>query len=105
MLASLSRYGATLWDTVTWSEIHTFDITLRQVGNIAFSPDGKTIVMANDDPEVRLWDTGTGALLGSLTGHRSGISCAAFLPDGKTLISGSLDGTMLLWDTSAISSR
>ena len=50
----------------------------------AFSPDGKTIVVASNDNMIRLWDAGTGRPLGSPIGCPCG-SAPEFSPDGRTI--------------------
>src|SRR5262249_22194158 len=61
---------------------------LRYQGNanaVAFSPDGKTVVVAGDDQTIRLWDRATSKEVRSLNGHRGPVTALALSPDGKTL--------------------
>jgi WD40 repeat protein len=66
----------------------------RSVGAAAFSPDGRTLAVA--DGAVRLWDVAARRPLGDPLGHH--ILSAAFSPDGHTLASAGDDGTVRLWD-------
>src|SRR5262249_52843929 len=52
---------------------------------LAFSPDGKTLVVGTNDRPIELWDVASGHNIGSLRGHRSGVMSLAFSPDGRTL--------------------
>ena len=72
------------------------------VDNVAFSPNGATLVSVNHDffhgdNTIRLWDASSGDYLQTLAGHTGGVNSVAFSPDGLTLASGSEDGTVLLW--------
>ncbi len=71
-------------------------------GTIAFpalSPDGRTLAVCGDRPEVQLWDLTTGKQGLTLRGHGDGvIDAATFSHDGKTLATASTDGSVKLWN-------
>jgi len=103
-----------LWDVETGAELRWFgeqiseearlerrrsSSSARGVTDVAFSPDGRTVIMANFNKPAELWDVATGSLIQQFTGHTYGISVLAFSPDGRLLVTGSSgDGTTLLYD-------
>jgi WD40 repeat protein len=65
--------------------------------NIAFSPDGKTVLTGSYDRTARLWDI-NGNLLQTLRGHIYPVLSVAFSHDGGLLLTGSSDFSARLWD-------
>lgn len=51
--------------------------------SVAFSPDGKLVVLGSHDNTVRVWDVVTGAELQTLKGHLGPVWSVAFSPDGN----------------------
>jgi WD40 repeat protein/tRNA A-37 threonylcarbamoyl transferase component Bud32 len=70
-----------------------------RVNQVAFSPDGRTILTSSSDHTARLWDAATRRQLFILRGHTAEVHAAVFSPDGKTILTGSADRTAKLWDT------
>jgi hypothetical protein len=70
---------------------------LSRGGRIYISPDGKTLIQA-DDPS-RVVELLSGDLVGTIpAGHRGDETALAFSADGKLLATGGSDGTALVWD-------
>jgi eukaryotic-like serine/threonine-protein kinase len=65
-----------------------------RVIDLAFTPDGRTLVMGGTDSQIHLWHVRPNAL----AGHKKEIWSLAFSPDGKSLASGADDHTVKLWD-------
>jgi WD40 repeat protein len=69
---------------------------------IAFSPDGRYLVVAGDDGVLRMWarDGKAAARLrpiGELRGHKGPVWAIAVSPDGNHIASGSSDGSRISW--------
>ena len=69
---------------------------------IEFTPDGRTIVTADDGGELFVWDVERGAIAQRLAGHHSGIDGLDITGDGRTLITASIDTRAILWDIAEI---
>jgi len=67
------------------------------VKEIAVSPDGKTLAVAEYNRTVRLWDISTRTSFADLV-HPNFVTSLAFSPNGKTVISGCDDRIARLWD-------
>jgi len=93
-----------IWDVAERSRIVTRRInagvpdTEEGLGyTLAFSPDGRLLATAGDDPLVRLWDVRTGRVVRELEQNVGEVLRLEFSPDGRTLaISGKPD--VSLWD-------
>jgi len=68
------------------------------VFQVAFSPDGKTILTRGDDNTARLWDVATGRPIGQPMVNEGDIRSAAFNLDGSTILAGCSDNGARLWD-------
>jgi WD40 repeat protein len=62
------------------------------IRDLAFSPDGKTLVTAGNDKTARLWDVATGRPIGAALKHRGAVRAAVFSPDGKGVLTAGDDG-------------
>ena len=68
------------------------------VNSVAFSPEGKYVLMGSTDKTAKLWETATGVELHTFSGHTDWVNSVAFSPDGKYVLTGSTDTTAKLWD-------
>jgi WD40 repeat protein len=67
--------------------------------NMAFSPDGRTLVTADDGGVVIEWDVASGEIRERLAAHEDGdFTALAIGPDGRTLYTASTDARMAMWD-------
>ncbi|MEV6331298.1 WD40 repeat domain-containing protein [Streptomyces sp. NPDC051909] len=72
----------------------------RDVTSLAFSPDGQTLVVADNARTVRLWNFADPADVKgrpSLPVPPSSVRGLTFTPDGRTLAAGTETGPVMLW--------
>ena len=96
-LASASWNGVWLWDVATQTPIAT--LRGNEVYSVAFSPDGKSLLLGSFAGSASLWDLGTRRSTATLVGHIAEVHSVAFAPDGTPLVTGGREGA-LLWDVS-----
>ncbi len=87
-LATSKKNKACIWSVdVSWPSLEkVIEGHTENVNDVAWSPDGKTLVTGSDDKTVRLWDPATGSEVRKLD-HQEAVRCVAWSPDGKTLVS------------------
>jgi WD40 repeat protein len=73
-------------------------------GNLAFSPDGRTIAGGVME-SVCLWDTNTGKMVSRIEGHSDRVNSVGFGPDGRTLLSCGDDLQVYLWSLKKVKTR
>lgn len=69
------------------------------VFDIAWAPNGQTLVSSSSKGIIFLWDVKTGRQIWSLEGHTEQVTCISFSCDGHLLASRSYDHTVRLWRT------
>jgi WD40 repeat protein/tRNA A-37 threonylcarbamoyl transferase component Bud32 len=93
-------YSLRLWDVKTGQNLQTFSGHTGSIWDVAFLPDGKSLVSASADGTVRRWDVDTGQEIQRLD-HPMTVPSLALSADGCRLVTGCHDGKMRLWDLAA----
>jgi WD40 repeat protein len=75
----------------------------RQWGALAFTPDGKTLIAADDRTNVFIWDVATGKELRKFNAHRGRIFSISTTADGTMFATASEDCTVMLWRLKGLS--
>jgi WD40 repeat protein len=89
--------GATIWSLpFTGGPLRELARYGERLKTIVWSPDGRTIAIGGDRPEILLVDAATGAAA-ELRGHTDAIYTLAFTRDGTQLLSASDDATARVW--------
>lgn len=70
-----------------------------RIMTVAFTPDGRRLVTAGWDQQVKIWDSSTGQEALTLRGHRGVVTSVAVSTDGKRIASVSEDETVRVWST------
>jgi WD40 repeat protein/ABC-type branched-subunit amino acid transport system substrate-binding protein/DNA-binding SARP family transcriptional activator len=68
---------------------------------VAFSPDGKRLVTANEDGTASVVDLTTGQLRMVLRGHAAAVNAVAFSPNGNLIATAGDDHTARVWDATS----
>lgn len=92
--------GIKLWDIVSGKKIPE-DLrvdTADPASVVAFSPDGKLLVIGYEQGDLKILDSETKSELATLKGHERSLTNLAFSPDSKLLVSASEDKRIQLWD-------
>ena len=69
--------------------------------DVAFSPDGRTLLSASADATLKLWDTVDGREPRTFQGHSQEVLSVAVSPNGQLAVSGGMDKTVRVWDMSS----
>jgi WD40 repeat protein len=86
-----------LWDTATWRLVGQTSTFSAPVTAVAFSPDGKTLAVGQDDGTIHLTGLPQALALGSPLAVGSDVQRVAFDHDGTRLLTGSSVGAQW-WD-------
>jgi WD40 repeat protein len=84
--------------TNIWGTNVVTAFTGNVITSIAFSPDGKRLVTASFEHNVRVWEIPSGRPIMVLSGHTNWIESVAFSLDGSMIVSGGKDHTVRIWD-------
>jgi WD40 repeat protein len=92
LVLTTSRDAAQLWDTASGQEIRRFEG--KDISSVAFSPDGKFVLIGSSDGTSKVGETATGLSLVTLISFRNG-GWAVVGPEGR-FDTNDLDGNAAL---------
>ena len=98
-LALATQSGLALWDLENHRVV--WDVSLKDVTVLTFSPDGRFIVTGGDDRLVVFHNSTDGTVHHRLAGHRGRVRHLAFSPNNRTLASSDNTGVIKLWSIDA----
>jgi WD40 repeat protein len=99
-----------LWDVATGKQLHTLSGNGLKIRDLAFTPDGRTLLSGSEDFTLRLFDVATGKQIKLIPTGDDKPGVVAITPDGKTIASGNNNSpgsegqagdpmnTLQLWD-------
>ncbi|MBI1313724.1 PQQ-binding-like beta-propeller repeat protein [bacterium] len=68
------------------------------VYDVAWLPNGQSLVSASFDQTLKLWDVPSSTVLRTMDGHTGIVLCVAVSPDGTLIASGASDSSIRLWE-------
>jgi serine/threonine protein kinase/WD40 repeat protein len=74
------------------------EMRLEEAGSVAWSPDGKSLVIPGSGSKIVIWDAATGQRKVVLEGANDGGMAAGFDPSGTLVLSNGWAGRLRLWD-------
>jgi WD40 repeat protein len=76
----------------------TLEYNRGQITDLAYSPDGKYLAVADTDRKVLVYDAATGDLkFNQWVFHSARVNCVAWAPDSLHAVSGGLDRDVYVW--------
>jgi WD40 repeat protein len=100
VVVSLHDKSVRYFDTSTWKEIGRLTGLNNYWGDLDFSPDGKTAVLAETGPDIYLVDLETGERFETIFASEKMAYGPRFTPDGKHFLVYDLDSWSLkMWQT------
>uniref|UniRef100_A0A7S1LKT8 Guanine nucleotide-binding protein subunit beta-like protein n=1 Tax=Neobodo designis TaxID=312471 RepID=A0A7S1LKT8_NEODS len=87
-----------LWDTTTYSLLHTLEDLAGEVEFLLWHPSSKVLLGGGADAQCLLWNVAKGAVAQYFVGHRGPVTCGAWAMDVKKVLTGSNDGTLMLFN-------
>jgi WD40 repeat protein len=85
-----------VWDAASAATV-AHETTWGNISAVAISPDGRRLLIGDENSDLHLWDIDAKRKLAVLGHHRRPVTSVAISPDGKTAFSSSRDQTVRGW--------
>jgi WD40 repeat protein len=97
-LATAEGGGVRVWEIESEELLYHSAGRRGDVAHLTYSPDGKTLVAANQDGAFQLWDADTGKRRGVYRGPKCNPAGLAFVDEDKITALGVVNQVLCLWD-------
>ena len=89
---------ATVWSLADGKVLHVYkdDLAFR-IPDVAFSPDGNQLAIAEMAMKGTLWDVAAWEMKATLTGHEGPLSLVAYSSDGTLIATAAQEYTVRIW--------
>ncbi|QDU49139.1 WD40 repeat domain-containing protein [Gimesia panareensis] len=92
-----------LWDVETGKSLGDAFQHQDSILDLAFSPDGKSVITSSADQTAMIWDFATRRPVAGPLKHEGFVSAVAFSPDGKFVLTACSDQTVRIWEVATLS--
>lgn len=92
-----------LWDVETGKSLGDAFQHQDSILDLAFSPDGKSVITGSADQTAMIWDFATRRPVAGPLKHEGFVSAVAFSPDGKFVLTVCFDQTVRIWEVATLS--
>jgi WD40 repeat protein len=94
---------ANLWDSKAFFKVPPKLMGHRdRITATGFLKEGRQVITASDDGEVKIWDIANGDRIVPLRYHVKEIGAVTFSTDGKLFATGDWDGEIAIWETNPL---
>jgi WD40 repeat protein len=97
-LAATCGQALLVWDVTTGATLVHHKIDHQHFKDVAFTPDGRFLLLARNDKTVRVWNTQTWREQAAFDWDIGAIVSVAVAPDGMRAAAGGEKGKIVVWD-------
>jgi WD40 repeat protein len=97
-LAAACEQSLLVWEVTTGAKLVHHKIDKQHFKDVAFTPDGRFLLLARNDKTVRVWDTQTWSEQAAFDWDIGAIVSVAVAPDGMRAAAGGDKGKIVVWD-------
>ena len=98
--------GFQFWDVARGERTAgPFQREKRPITSLAFSPDGRTLLMGSEDHTLQRWSVSDGKIIGGPLTHPTEVRLVAYSADGRMLATAQAGGLVRIWAVPTDDSR